>query len=79
MLVAVATHDYFNQSPPDECDASIPYHMPAIFEPFTKSSTDPVAPGTRTVAVEVSDGTLADMAPDQTICVPDPSQGVNCP
>ena len=41
--------------------------------------TDPVAPGTRTVAVEVSDGTLADMAPDQTICVPDPSQGVNCP
>ncbi len=45
LLVAVATHDYFNQSPPDECDASIPYHMAAIFEPFTKSSTDPVARG----------------------------------
>jgi hypothetical protein len=45
LLVAVATHDYFNQSPPDECGASIPYHMAAIFEPFTKSSTDPTARG----------------------------------
>ena len=41
--------------------------------------TDAVPPGTRTVAVEVSDGTLSDTAADQTICVPDPAQGVNCP
>ena len=45
LLVAVATHDYFNQAPPDECSASIPYHMAAVFEPFTKSSTDPTARG----------------------------------
>ncbi|MBC8071277.1 MAG: hypothetical protein IAG13_23330 [Deltaproteobacteria bacterium] len=45
LLVAVTTHDYFNQDTPDACDASVPYHMAAIFEPFTKASTDPVARG----------------------------------
>ena len=37
-----------------------------------------VTPGVHSVKVVVSDGTLSDTAPEQTICVPAPSQGVNC-
>lgn len=37
-----------------------------------------VGPGVHSVRVIVSDGTLSDIAPDQTICVPAPAQGVNC-
>ena len=41
LIAEVATHPYFNQAPPDTCGASTPYHLPAIFDPFTKSATDP--------------------------------------
>jgi type II secretory pathway component PulJ len=37
-----------------------------------------VSPGVHTVQVTVSDGTLSDTAPEQSICVPAPAQGVNC-
>jgi len=41
--------------------------------------TQNVSPGTHTVSVTVSDGTLTDTAANQSICVPSPSTGVNCP
>jgi hypothetical protein len=41
LVTEVATHPYFNQAPPDSCGASTPYHLPAIFDPFTKTATDP--------------------------------------
>lgn len=41
LVTEVAVHPYFNQAPPDSCGASTPYHLPAIFDPFTKSATDP--------------------------------------
>jgi prepilin-type N-terminal cleavage/methylation domain-containing protein len=41
--------------------------------------TQVVTPGNHTVFVRVSDGTLTDDAPQQSICVPAPAQGVNCP
>ncbi len=41
LITEVAVHPYFNQAPPDTCGASTPYHLPAIFDPFTKSATDP--------------------------------------
>ncbi|MCA9650365.1 MAG: hypothetical protein KC501_10680, partial [Myxococcales bacterium] len=41
LMAAVTTHRYFNQAPPDTCGASSPYHMPAVFDPFTKSASDP--------------------------------------
>lgn len=37
----VVNHPYFNQSPPAECGAATPYHMPAVFDPFTKEAADP--------------------------------------
>lgn len=37
-----------------------------------------VSPGVHSVKVIVSDGTLSDTAPEQTICVPAPAQGVHC-
>ncbi len=45
LITEVATHPYFNQAPPDRCGASTPYHMPALFDPFTKSATDPQEQG----------------------------------
>lgn len=45
LVSEVATHPYFNQAPPDTCGASSPYHLPAIFDPFTKSATDPQEQG----------------------------------
>lgn len=45
LVTEVATHPYFNQAPPDSCGASTPYHMPAVFDPFTKSATDPQEQG----------------------------------
>lgn len=45
LLATAATVPYFNQAPPDRCGASTAYHMPALFDPFTKSSTDPTARG----------------------------------
>jgi hypothetical protein len=41
LIAEVATHDYFNQAPPDSCNASSPYHLAAVFDPFTRSSSDP--------------------------------------
>jgi Tfp pilus assembly protein PilV len=41
--------------------------------------TQVVSPGNHTVWVRVSDGTLSDDAPQQSICVPAPAQGVTCP
>jgi type II secretory pathway pseudopilin PulG len=41
--------------------------------------TENISPGTHTVSLTVSDGTLTDTAANQTICVPSPSTGVNCP
>ena len=40
--------------------------------------TADVGPGVHSVKVIVTDGTLPDIAPQQTICVPAPAQGVNC-
>jgi type II secretory pathway pseudopilin PulG len=37
-----------------------------------------VDPGVHSVKLMVSDGTLSDIPPQQTICVPAPAQGVNC-
>ena len=45
LVSEIAVHDYFNQAPPATCGASTPYHMPAIFDPFTKSASDPTARG----------------------------------
>ncbi|MBK6919219.1 MAG: hypothetical protein IPH07_17625 [Deltaproteobacteria bacterium] len=45
LLATLATNPYFNQNPPDACGASTAYHMPALFDPFTKSSSDPTARG----------------------------------
>jgi hypothetical protein len=41
LVTEVATHDYFNQAPPDTCDASSPYHLAPVFDPFTPGSSDP--------------------------------------
>ena len=45
LISEVATHPYFNQAPPDTCGASTPYHMPAVFDPFTKEADDPQEKG----------------------------------
>lgn len=45
LIGEIATHPYFNQAPPDTCGASTPYHLPAIFDPFTKAATDPQEQG----------------------------------
>jgi hypothetical protein len=45
LVTEIVTHPYFNQAPPDTCTASTPYHLPAIFNPFTKASTDPALRG----------------------------------
>jgi hypothetical protein len=41
LIADIATHDYFNQSPPDTCGASTPYHLPPVFEPFSREAGDP--------------------------------------
>jgi hypothetical protein len=41
LLAEIATHDYYNQAPPDSCSASSAYHLAAVFNPFTKTSLDP--------------------------------------
>lgn len=45
LVTEVAVHPYFNQAPPDSCGASTPYHLAAVFDPFTKSATDPQEQG----------------------------------
>lgn len=45
LLAAATTVPFFNQATPDACGSTTPYHMPAIFDPFTKGSTDPSARG----------------------------------
>lgn len=41
LLVEIATHPYFNQEAPDLCDASTPYHMKPVFDPFSITAADP--------------------------------------
>ena len=41
LVAEIAVHDLFNQAAPAECTASGPYHLPAVYDPFTKGSTDP--------------------------------------
>jgi hypothetical protein len=41
LAAEIATHDLYNQAAPADCDASTPYHLPAVFDPFTKGATDP--------------------------------------
>ncbi|MCH9686007.1 MAG: hypothetical protein K0V04_31520 [Deltaproteobacteria bacterium] len=41
LIAEVALDPHFNQAPPDTCGTSTPYHMPALFDPFTKSASDP--------------------------------------
>ncbi len=41
LIADVATHPYFNQSPPDTCGASSPYHLPPVFDPFSREANDP--------------------------------------
>lgn len=45
LVTEIATNDYYNQSPPAECGATTPYHMAAVFDPFTRSAEDPAARG----------------------------------
>jgi len=45
LVAAVTTIPYFNQNTPDACGSTTPYHMPALFDPFTKGSSDPTARG----------------------------------
>ncbi len=45
LVSAIATHPYFNQAPPETCGASSPYHLAAIYDPFTKGASDPQARG----------------------------------
>lgn len=45
LLAEIATHPYFNQQTPDLCGASTPYPIPAVFDPFTKASTNPLMRG----------------------------------
>ena len=41
LITDVTLHPYFNQAPPDRCEASTPYHLAAVFDPFTKEADDP--------------------------------------
>lgn len=45
LIAAIVTHPYYNQAPPSECGASGPYHLAAVYDPFTKSAIDPQARG----------------------------------
>lgn len=45
LIEAVASHDYFNQAAPAECETATPYFMPAVFDPFTRDAADPAAQG----------------------------------
>jgi hypothetical protein len=45
LVASVTTNPYYNQQTPDVCGATTAYHMPAIFDPFTKGSSDPTARG----------------------------------
>lgn len=45
LISTIATHAYFNQAAPAECDASTPYYMAAVFDPFTREASDPAARG----------------------------------
>lgn len=41
LVSEIANHAYFNQAAPAECTAASPYHLPAIFDPFTREAADP--------------------------------------
>lgn len=41
LIADAATHPYFNQSPPDTCEASSAYHLGPVFEPFSREAGDP--------------------------------------
>ena len=41
LIADVATHAYFNQSPPDTCGSATPYNMPPVFDPFSREANDP--------------------------------------
>ncbi len=41
LVTAVALHPYFNQDAPDACGAATPYHLEPVFEPFSRTATDP--------------------------------------
>ena len=43
LAAEIAVHDLFNQAAPATCNSSSPYHLPAVYDPFTKESTDPGA------------------------------------
>lgn len=41
LVVAIATHPYFNQAAPDVCGVTSAYHLQPVWEPFSITSTDP--------------------------------------
>lgn len=41
LLVGIVTHPYFNQDAPDACGAATAYHLDPVFEPFSRTATDP--------------------------------------
>ncbi len=43
LLVAIATHPYFNQDSPDACGASSAYNLQPVWDPFSVTSGDPTA------------------------------------
>ncbi|HGG57472.1 MAG TPA: hypothetical protein ENK31_06725, partial [Nannocystis exedens] len=43
LIVAIATHPYFNQESPDTCGASSAYNLQPIWEPFSLTNGDPTA------------------------------------
>ena len=43
LLVAIATHPYFNQDAPDACGATSAYNLQPIWEPFSVTNGDPTA------------------------------------
>ncbi|MCB9567846.1 MAG: hypothetical protein H6710_11665 [Myxococcales bacterium] len=45
LVVAIATHPYFNQDAPDACGLTSPYHLDPVWEPFASTASDPNARG----------------------------------
>ncbi len=43
LLVAIATHPYFNQDAPDACGASSAYNLQPVWDPFSVTAGDPTA------------------------------------
>jgi len=43
LIVAIATHPYFNQEAPDLCGASSAYNLQPIWDPFSVTAGDPTA------------------------------------